>query len=117
MNKQGVALQDIVSFANQLLEVAEIEDCPGAVNGLQLENSGVVSKIGAAVDASTRTIELAIDESVDLLVVHHGMFWGGVSPVTRQVYRHSNLRRSRPSGLSKAGRKDVFPRLAWNWAS
>ena len=87
MNKQGVALQDIVSFANQLLEVAEIEDYPGAVNGLQLENSGVVSKIGAAVDASTRTIELAIDESVDLLVVHHGMFWGGVSPVTRQVYR------------------------------
>jgi dinuclear metal center YbgI/SA1388 family protein len=87
MIKQGVALQDIVSFANELLEVAEIEDYPGAVNGLQLENSGVVSKIGAAVDASTRTIELAIDESVDLLVVHHGMFWGGVSPVTGPVYR------------------------------
>jgi dinuclear metal center YbgI/SA1388 family protein len=87
MNKPGVALQDIVFFANELLKVAEIEDYPGAVNGLQLENSGVVSKIGAAVDASTRTIELAIDESVDLLVVHHGMFWGGVSPVTGPVYR------------------------------
>ena len=87
MIKQGVALQDVVFFANELLEVAEIEDYPGAVNGLQLENSGVVSKIGAAVDASTRTIELAIDESVDLLVVHHGMFWGGVSPVTGPVYR------------------------------
>jgi dinuclear metal center YbgI/SA1388 family protein len=87
MNKQGVALQDVVSFANELLEVAEIEDYPGAVNGLQLENRGTVAKIGAAVDASTRTIELAIDESVDLLVVHHGMFWGGVSPVTGPVYR------------------------------
>jgi dinuclear metal center YbgI/SA1388 family protein len=87
MNKQGVALQDVVSFANELLEVAEIEDYPGAVNGLQLENRGIVAKIGAAVDASTRTIELAIDESVDLLVVHHGMFWGGVSPVTGPVYR------------------------------
>jgi dinuclear metal center YbgI/SA1388 family protein len=87
MNKQGVALQDIVSFANELLEVAEIEDYPGAVNGLQLENKGIVAKIGAAVDASTGTIELAIDESVDLLVVHHGMFWGGVSPVTGPVYR------------------------------
>jgi dinuclear metal center YbgI/SA1388 family protein len=87
MIKQGVALQDVVFFANELLEVAEIEDYPGAVNGLQLENSGVVSKIGAAVDASTRTIELAIDESVDLLVVHHGIFWGGVSPVTGPVYR------------------------------
>ena len=87
MNKQGVALQDVVSFANELLEVTEIEDYPGSVNGLQLENRGIVTKIGAAVDASTRTIELAIDESVDLLVVHHGMFWGGVSPVTGPVYR------------------------------
>ena len=38
MNKQGVALQEVVSFANELLEVTEIEDYPGAVNGLQLEN-------------------------------------------------------------------------------
>lgn len=87
MNKQEVALQDVVSFANELLEVAEIEDYPGAVNGLQLENRGIVAKIGAAVDASTRTIELAIEENVDLLVVHHGMFWGGVSPLTGPVYR------------------------------
>jgi dinuclear metal center YbgI/SA1388 family protein len=87
MNKEGVALQEVVSFANQLLEVAEIEDYPGAVNGLQVENRGTVSKIGAAVDASSRTIEMAISQSVDLLVVHHGIFWGGVSPVTGPVYR------------------------------
>jgi dinuclear metal center YbgI/SA1388 family protein len=87
MNKQGVALQEVVSFANELLGITEIEDYPGAVNGLQLENRGVVSKIGAAVDASTCTIEMAIAQSVDLLVVHHGMFWGGVSPVTGPVYR------------------------------
>jgi dinuclear metal center YbgI/SA1388 family protein len=87
MNKKGAALQEIVSFANELLEVAEIEDYPGAVNGLQLENRGTVSKIGAAVDASSRTIEMAISQAIDLLVVHHGIFWGGVSPVTGPVYR------------------------------
>jgi dinuclear metal center YbgI/SA1388 family protein len=87
MNKEGVALHTIVSFANELLEVAQIEDYPGAVNGLQLENRGIVSKIGAAVDASSRTIEMAINESVDLLIVHHGIFWGGLSPVTGPVYR------------------------------
>jgi dinuclear metal center YbgI/SA1388 family protein len=87
MNKEGAALQEIVSFANKLLEVAEIEDYPGAVNGLQLENRGTISKIGAAVDASSHTIEMAISERVDLLVVHHGIFWGGVSPVTGPVYR------------------------------
>ncbi|HEX3446586.1 MAG TPA: Nif3-like dinuclear metal center hexameric protein [Chthoniobacterales bacterium] len=87
MNKEEAALQDVVSFANKLLEVAEIEDYPGAVNGLQLENRGTVSKIGAAVDASSRTIEMAISQRVDLLVIHHGIFWGGVSPVTGPVYR------------------------------
>jgi dinuclear metal center YbgI/SA1388 family protein len=87
MIKEGVPLQSIVSFANDLLEVARIEDYPGAVNGLQLENRGVVSKIGAAVDVSSQTIELAINEGVDLLVVHHGLFWGGASPVTGPVYR------------------------------
>jgi dinuclear metal center YbgI/SA1388 family protein len=87
MNREEAALQDVVSFANELLEVAEIEDYPGAVNGLQLENRGTVSKIGAAVDASSRTIEMAISERVDLLVIHHGIFWGGVSPVTGPVYR------------------------------
>src|ERR1700756_522923 len=87
MNKEGVVLHTIVSFANELLEVAKIEDYPGAVNGLQLENRGTVSKIGAAVDASSRTIEMAINESVDLLIVHHGIFWGGLSPVTGPAYR------------------------------
>jgi dinuclear metal center YbgI/SA1388 family protein len=87
MKKEGAALQDVVAFANELLEVAEIEDYPGAVNGLQLENRGIVSKIGAAVDASTRTIEMAISEGVDLLLVHHGIFWGGALPITGPVYR------------------------------
>src|SRR5258708_16260558 len=87
MNKEGVALHTIISFANEMLEVAKIEDYSGAVNGLQLENGGTVSKIGAAVDASSRTIEMAINESVDLLIVHHGIFWGGLSPVTGPAYR------------------------------
>jgi dinuclear metal center YbgI/SA1388 family protein len=86
-DKEGVALQTVVSFANELLEVAQIEDYPGALNGLQLENRGSISKIGAAVDASSRTIGLAINERVDLLVVHHGLFWGGQVPVTGPVYR------------------------------
>ena len=102
MNKEGVALHTIISFANELLEVAKIEDYPGAVNGLQLENRGTVSKIGAAVDASSRTIEMAINESVDLLIVHHGIFWGGLSPVTGPAYRR----------LAKAMEADLANRRA-----
>src|SRR5204863_6363643 len=61
--------------------IREIEDWPNALNGLQVENSGAVTKIGAAVDASTRTIDLAIERGVNLLIVHHGLFWPGLQPI------------------------------------
>ncbi|MEO7165485.1 MAG: Nif3-like dinuclear metal center hexameric protein [Chthoniobacterales bacterium] len=76
------ALDQIVRFADELLRLGEIEDYPNALNGLQIENAGDVTKIGAAVDASRYTIQQAIDNGIDLLVVHHGLFWSGLRPVT-----------------------------------
>lgn len=73
-------LATIVAHLDRVLRHAEISDYPGAWNGLQIENDGTVRKIGAAVDACTWTIERAVDEGVDLLLVHHGLFWPGVQP-------------------------------------
>ena len=70
-------LQSICDFLDEFLEIQEVEDYPNALNGLHLENDGRVTRIGAAVDASEATIEMAIDGQVDLLIVHHGLFWGG----------------------------------------
>jgi dinuclear metal center YbgI/SA1388 family protein len=75
-------LSQIVSYANEHLRIREIDDWPNALNGLQVENSGAVTKIGAAVDASTRTIENAIERGVNFLVVHHGLFWPGLQPIS-----------------------------------
>lgn len=75
-------LFQIVSYADEHLRIREIDDWPNALNGLQVENSGAVTKIGAAVDASTRTIELAIQSGVNLLIVHHGLFWPGLQPIS-----------------------------------
>jgi dinuclear metal center YbgI/SA1388 family protein len=75
-------LAQIVSYADEHLRIGEIEDWPNALNGLQVENSGTVTKIGAAVDASSRTIGAAIDGGVNLLIVHHGLFWPGLQPIT-----------------------------------
>ena len=44
-------LTEIVEYANEYLRIRDIEDWPNALNGLQIENSGRVTKIGAAVDA------------------------------------------------------------------
>lgn len=89
------SLAQIVSYANEHLRIAEIDDSPNALNGLQVENSGTVTKLGAAVDASTRTIEAAIANGVNFLIVHHGLFWPGLQPIAGgrrrmldQVLRH-----------------------------
>ncbi len=74
-------LHQLVDYCRDLLRVGEIEDWPNALNGLQIENSGAATKIGAAVDASTHTIDAAIDRGINFLIVHHGLFWPGLQPI------------------------------------
>jgi dinuclear metal center YbgI/SA1388 family protein len=76
------SLSQIVEYCRDLLRVDEIEDWPNALNGLQIGNSGHVTKIGAAVDASTRTVDAAIGQGINFLIVHHGLFWPGLQPFT-----------------------------------
>ncbi len=75
-------LSQVVSYADEHLRIREIDDWTNALNGLQVENSGAVTKIGAAVDASTRTVAAAIERGMNLLIVHHGLFWPGLQPIS-----------------------------------
>jgi dinuclear metal center YbgI/SA1388 family protein len=79
-------LSRIVDYADRLLKTGEFIDYPGAVNGLQAQNSGRVTRIAAAVDASLTTVRMAIDERADLLIVHHGLFWSPSHPWTGRRY-------------------------------
>jgi dinuclear metal center YbgI/SA1388 family protein len=85
------SLSEIVNYTNDFLRIREIGDWDNALNGLQIENSGGVTKIGAAVDASTRVFEGAAKQNVDLLIVHHGLFWPGLQPVTGVLRRQLEL--------------------------
>jgi dinuclear metal center YbgI/SA1388 family protein len=80
-------LRPIVTWLDRTLRTGEITDYPGAWNGLQIENSGAVTKIGAAVDACEAVLAEAASRGVTLLLVHHGLFWGGVQPVVGAVRR------------------------------
>ena len=80
-------LSDIVRYSDDYLRIAEVEDYPNALNGLQIENSGKVTKIGAAVDASSATLKSAAEQKINLLLVHHGMFWPGLQPVAGPLRR------------------------------
>jgi dinuclear metal center YbgI/SA1388 family protein len=70
-----VALQDIIAWCDAASGTPGFPDYDGACNGLQFENSGRVSKIGAAVDANLPTFGLAQQHHCDLLIAHHGMLW------------------------------------------
>lgn len=56
-------------------------------NGIQVENNGEIRKIAFAVDACEETILQAVRLECNLLVVHHGLFWGKDLPVTGSHYR------------------------------
>jgi dinuclear metal center YbgI/SA1388 family protein len=81
-----VPLKTIVAHCDKILRTKEIGDYDGAANGLQVENSGAVTKIAAAVDASIATVKLAIAAKADLLIVHHGLFWTSRQPWTGKNY-------------------------------
>ena len=82
-----INLSEIVDFLDRELRINEIPDYPGAVNGLQLANEGRVERIFAAVDASLPVILEAAASGPALLLVHHGLFWQGVQPMTGPVFR------------------------------
>jgi dinuclear metal center YbgI/SA1388 family protein len=76
-------LAAIVSYADHYLKTADLEDYPGAHNGLQVENNGAVQRVLASVDAGLPVIKKAAAHGEgSLLVVHHGLFWSGVQRVT-----------------------------------
>lgn len=81
----------LTEYLDEMLGTSRIPDYPGAVNGLQLSNDGPITKIAAAVDFSSRTVETAIKENANLLLVHHGMFWSGARPITGTHFNRIRL--------------------------
>jgi dinuclear metal center YbgI/SA1388 family protein len=50
-------------------------------NGLQVEGRDEITALAFAVDACRETIERAVAAGAQMLIVHHGLFWGKVLPV------------------------------------
>lgn len=109
------SLAEIVQYADDYLRVREIEDWANALNGLQIQNSGRVTKIGAAVDVSTRVLNEATKKDVDLLLVHHGLFWPGLQTVTGALHRQLKLAFENDIALYSAHLPlDIHPKVGNN---
>jgi len=86
----ALALGEVVAALDAELRTPDIPDFPGAMNGLQVANDGRVTRVAVAVDASLSAVKEAAAQKADLLIVHHGLFWGGAQPIVgiaHQKYR------------------------------
>lgn len=83
-------LSVITRFLDEILLPQRFDDV--ALNGLQVESRNTpVSRIAVAVDAGLSIIERAVAERAQLLIVHHGLFWGSALPITGALARKLEL--------------------------
>jgi len=85
MEGMVMKLKDVCEFLDSELKTKDIEDA--SLNGLQVEGIGDVEKIGFAVDASIEVFNKAKEKNCNLVVVHHGLFWGKEEPITGILYK------------------------------
>jgi dinuclear metal center YbgI/SA1388 family protein len=91
VSTRSVPLDRIAEHLDALLRVSEVPDYPGAMNGIQVEHRGPVTRCAVAVDASVRTIQGAVAAGANLLIVHHGLYWSGVQPLRGRFYERVRL--------------------------
>lgn len=76
----------LLFFLNEYLNVSEYDDyCP---NGCQVDGIESISNIAFSVSATRESIQEAVRQKADCLVVHHGLFWKsqGARPITGPFY-------------------------------
>lgn len=77
---------ELEQLINEKLNSAAISDY--APNGLQVEGKETVQKIVTGVTASQALLDEAVRLQADAVIVHHGYFWKGESPVIRGMKRN-----------------------------
>jgi len=74
----------IVSYLNKNLDIDKIKDA--SCNGLQVQGAESVAMVGLAVDACMATYKKAVQKKCQMLLVHHGMIWTGLTSITKSIH-------------------------------
>jgi dinuclear metal center YbgI/SA1388 family protein len=83
-------LNEAIVELDTLLQPERFNDyCP---NGLQFPGKSEIKRLATGVTASAELFERAIAAEADLLVVHHGLFWGSTAtPIDDRMKRRLKL--------------------------
>ncbi|MDD3302654.1 MAG: Nif3-like dinuclear metal center hexameric protein [Candidatus Gracilibacteria bacterium] len=80
--------KELINYLNNYLKINDFID--KSKNGLQVDNTKKeIIKIGYSVDASTYIFDKAAEEKIDMIICHHGMFWGYESVLTGVNYERA----------------------------
>jgi len=111
----SASLTAIAAFLDETLDVSGIPDYPNALNGVQVANAGPIERVAAAVDFSSATVRETVGAGAQLLIVHHGMFWGGLQPITGHRYERLRALLANDVAVYSAHLPlDIHPRLGNN---
>jgi dinuclear metal center YbgI/SA1388 family protein len=77
---------DLVQYLDEYLDIDNIKDY--GPQGLQVEGRRTVNRIVGLVDAQMPCLEAALELGADMMLVHHGIFWGPTQPLRGQFGRH-----------------------------
>jgi dinuclear metal center YbgI/SA1388 family protein len=75
----------LIHYLNDWLKINTYQE--KHLNGLQVQGPKTIERVAFAVDAAEATIEQAVLAKADLMIVHHGLFWGGPFAIRGPEYR------------------------------
>ena len=82
-----MTLSELDGYFRDIFEIDAMARVDSSTNGIQVSRrEPQVKRVAFAVDACLETIMRASEMGADVLVVHHGFFWGRVEPITDVLY-------------------------------
>jgi dinuclear metal center YbgI/SA1388 family protein len=86
---QTAPINDLIGHLDALLNPSAFDDY--GPNGLQVPGNDAISTVVTGVSASSELFELAAEHDADLVLVHHGLFWGATGPIDTRLKRRLEL--------------------------
>ena len=75
----------IIIFINNFLNISSYKD--NSSNGLQIIGKNDVKKIALGVSYSLEFLEKSIELNCDIMIVHHGLFWGKIDRIDNSILK------------------------------
>ena len=80
-------LQELDRYLRSHMAIDELRSVDKSLNGIQVgRRDQEIRRVACAVDACAETFDRAANWEADVLIVHHGLYWGREIPITGEHY-------------------------------